>query len=257
LRVLSLSGCEKLENTLDFKHLSNLEYLDMDRCASLSTIHESIGALAELRFLSLRYCINLVEIPGLNNMTSLTTLDLYGCSKLTSLPLIVFNHSSRLESLIFLDVSFCNISEVPDAIGELRCLERLNLQGNNMTTLPSSIERLYHLPYLNLSHCHKLQSLPELPSENGPSDSVGRYFKTTSGSRNQRSGLYIFDTPHCIRYDLDGCVTSWTLRLLKVCNTIISPSFISLFISYVFYLILLCHQTLKSNIFKLVSFTYA
>jgi Leucine-rich repeat (LRR) protein len=253
LRVLILSGCAKLENTLDFKHLSNLEYLDMDQCASLSTIHESIGALAELRFLSLRYCINLVEIPGLNNMTSLTTLDLYGCSKLTSLPLIVFNHSSRLESLIFLDVSFCNISEVPDAIGELRCLERLNLQGNNMTTLPSSIERLYHLPYLNLSHCHKLQSLPELPSENGPSDSVGRYFKTTSGSRNHRSGLYAFDVSlNCAKdhWLFKDCITNWIKRLLKVCNTLtVFRSFLSLFIYRMCFFVIRLYNPIYLNLF--------
>ncbi|GAU29786.1 hypothetical protein TSUD_161910 [Trifolium subterraneum] len=45
LIVLRLSGCTKLENPPDFTRAFNLEYLDMDQCTSLSTIHESIGAL--------------------------------------------------------------------------------------------------------------------------------------------------------------------------------------------------------------------
>jgi Leucine-rich repeat (LRR) protein len=183
LKVLRLSGYTKLEKTPNFSGLSNLHYLDMDRCASLSTIHESVGALAELRFLSLRYCINLVEIPA-QIMRSLTTLDLFGCFKFNKL--LLNRISTSLQSLIFLDLSFCNISEVPTAIGEFKCLERLNLQGNNFTELPSSFGRFHNLSYLNLSHCHKLQSLPYLPTQSGPSNSVGRYFKTTSGSRNHR-----------------------------------------------------------------------
>jgi Leucine-rich repeat (LRR) protein len=91
LRVLCLSGCTKLEITPDFRGLLNLEYLDMDLCTSLYTIHKSIGYLTKLKFLSLRGCINLVRIPdSFNDMTFLMTLDLCGCSKLTNLPLGIF-----------------------------------------------------------------------------------------------------------------------------------------------------------------------
>ncbi|MCH93268.1 TIR-NBS-LRR type disease resistance protein [Trifolium medium] len=144
LRVLRLSGCTKLESTPDFTGALNLEYLDVDQCRSLSTFH---GSLAKLRVLSLRDCTKLVRLSdSLDNMTSLITLELYGCMKYQYLPV-----NSAMGSLIFLDLSFCNISIVPDAIGELRGLERLNLQGNNFTRLPSTIQRLYSLAYLN---CH-------------------------------------------------------------------------------------------------------
>ncbi|KAL9324284.1 hypothetical protein ACSQ67_009141 [Phaseolus vulgaris] len=63
LRVLHLSGCTKLESTPDFTRATHLEYLDMDNCSSLSTMHESIGVLSNLTFLSLRGCIELVSIP--------------------------------------------------------------------------------------------------------------------------------------------------------------------------------------------------
>ncbi|RHN46514.1 putative leucine-rich repeat domain, L domain-containing protein [Medicago truncatula] len=196
LRVLCLSGCTKLENTPDFEKLLNLEYLDMDQCTSLYKIDKSIGDLTKLRFLSLRGCTNLVIIPdSFNNMTNLMTLDLCGCSRFTNLPLGSVSSFHTQQSLISLDLSFCNISIVPDAIGELRGLERLNLQGNNFTELPCTIQRLSSLAYLNLSHCHRLQIWPLIPIESCPSDSVGRYFKIKSGSRDHRSGLYIFDCP--------------------------------------------------------------
>ncbi|KAK2414713.1 disease resistance protein RPV1 [Trifolium repens] len=216
LKVLRLSECTKLENTPNFRGLLNLQYLDMDRCASLSTIHESVGVLPKLKFLSLRDCTNLVEMPdSLNTMRSLTTLDLCGCSKFNKLPLAIISIS--LESLIFLDLSFCNIFEVPDAIGRIWCLERLNLQGNDFTELPPSSRFLDNLSYLNLSHCHKLQSWPYLPRGSSTSKSQGRYFKTTSGSRNHRSGLYVFDSLNSLKYNssLHHCITDWILKLLK------------------------------------------
>ena len=226
LKVLCLSDCTKLENTPDFSGLSFLQYLDMDRCASLSTIHEFTGALANLRFLSLRDCKNLVVIPdSFNKMKSLITMELCGCSKLTKLDLQRIS-PSPLQCLIYLNLSFCSISIIPNAIRDLRCLERLNLQGNVFKAVPSSaLYFLHNLSYLNLSHCHMFQSLPVLPMENGLTDSVGRYFKTTSGSHNHRSGLYIFDSIELnlpiftIGYFYWFSI-AWVLRLVKVRNTL-------------------------------------
>ncbi|KAL2331600.1 hypothetical protein Fmac_019181 [Flemingia macrophylla] len=197
LKVIYLSGCTKLEIMPDLKSATYLEYLDIDGCSSLSLVDESIGSLSKLTFLSLRNCENLVSIPDtINIMTSLQTLDLCGCLKLTNLPLgQTFISSSRLKSLIFLDLSFCNILEVPDAIRMLRCLERLNLQGNNLVSL-SCLSWLQRLAYLNLSYCHNLEALPELPV--GIASSAGQYFKTVPGSRDHRSGLYIFDCPKVV-----------------------------------------------------------
>ncbi|CAK8541970.1 unnamed protein product [Lathyrus sativus] len=195
LRVMRLSDCTKLEITPEFNGLVSLQYLEMDRCASLSMFHKSVKDLANLKFLSLRNCPNLVEIPDtFYKMTSLITLDLYGCFKFTKFPLRGI-YISTTQSLISIDLSFCGITTIPDAIGGLRCLERLNLQGNKFTKLPPFLKSLGSLSYLNLSHCHKLESMPELPIESGESDSTGRYFQTTSGSRNHRSGLYVFDSP--------------------------------------------------------------
>ncbi|XP_061353214.1 disease resistance protein RUN1-like isoform X2 [Gastrolobium bilobum] len=215
LRVLHLSGCTNLEKTPDFTGVSNLEYLDMNRCTSLSTVHTSIGALEKLRFLSLRDCTSLVSVPNsVNTMISLITLDLCGCIKLTTLRPFLWNVNFPLEfqSLIHMDVGYCNLSKVPDAIGELRYLERLNLEGNNFVSLPSTTTKLYSLAYLNLARCHQLKHMCNLPSKSD--SSVGRYFKTTSGSRDHRSGLYIFDCPK-LKNIFPISIVQWLTRLLK------------------------------------------
>jgi len=219
LRVLHFSGCTKLENTPDFTGTTILEYLDFDGCTSLSSVHESIGVLAKLTFLSLRDCTSLASIPSNNNiMKSLQTLDFSGCFQLTDLSLRFFI-SLSMTSLILLDIGFCNLLEVPNAIGDLLCLERLNLQGNNFVAIPPSISRLKSLAYLNVSHCHTLQYLPNLSKIS--TSSTGRYFKTVSGSRDHRSGLYLFDCTMITNYfypkarfkDLE---LAWLVRLAKV-----------------------------------------
>ncbi|XP_058737043.1 probable disease resistance protein At4g19530 [Vicia villosa] len=223
LRVMRLSDCTKLKNTPEFNGLVSLQYLEMDQCSSLSMFHKSVKDLANLKFLSLRNCTNLIEIPHtFYKMTSLITLDLCGCSKFTIFPLGGI-YTSIMQPLIYLDLSFCGITTIPDDIGGLRCLERLNLQGNNFNKLPS-LRSLRRLSYLNLSHCHKLQSFPELPIESGESDSMGRYFQT-SGSCNHRSGLYIFDSPlsntglfshqEYVQEYLYWLFTTWVRRLLR------------------------------------------
>jgi len=226
LKVLCLSDCTKLENTPDFSGLVRLQYLDMDRCASLSTIHESVEALAKLSFISLRDCTNLVGISTNLPLNPRRLRLLLGLQfPPTYLP---------LKSLIYLDLSFCNISEVPYVIGGLKSLERLNLQGNKFTSIPSAFKGLHNLSYLNLSHCHMLRRLPELPTENGPSDLLGRYFETTSESHNHRSGLYLFDSTMMLfpwgASDFIQSTFGWMQKLVEVRNTFpTAPRFLSLF----------------------------
>ncbi|XP_050883710.1 disease resistance protein RUN1 isoform X2 [Lathyrus oleraceus] len=214
LRVLRLSGCTKLEKTPDFNGTSNLEYLDMDECTTLSEVHESIGDLTKLKFLSLRNCTNLVEMPDrIKRMVSLVTLDFYGCSSLTILP-----STDHMSSLISLDLSFCNIHEVPNTIKWLFRLERLNLQGNKLRSLPDCFYFLDNLAYVNLSHCHELKTI-----ELGPppkSVSGGKYFNIAAGSRDHRSGFYIFDCPKfTVKSKNQSVECSWLQRLLlSPCN---------------------------------------
>lgn len=108
--------------------------------------------------------------------------------------------------LYSLDLSFCNLLKIPDAIGNLHSLEDLNLRGNKFVTLPNTIKQLSKLKYLNLEHCKQLKYLPELPT-------------TKEKTLNQywRWGIYAFDCPKLS--EMEHChsmVYSWMMQHFKV-----------------------------------------
>ena len=72
---------------------------------------------------------------------------------------------SSLSSLTDLNLSYCNLQTVPDAIGCcLSSLNHLNLRGNKFDCLPKNIIRLSNLETLFLSDCKDLRLLSELTS---------------------------------------------------------------------------------------------
>ncbi|XP_029144623.1 uncharacterized protein [Arachis hypogaea] len=155
LRTLLLSGCTKLKDMPDLSGLSNLRYLDLERCTNLSTVHRSIGEHATLKYLSLRGCINLVHPPDIvNGNSSLLILDLSGCMRITNLLCRrrKFAPSSCLESLIFLSSDFLEPTRTLDFVAKMRCFS-------------SVFDRDWlcsKLTYLNLAYCHELRRFPEL-----------------------------------------------------------------------------------------------
>ncbi|MED6170774.1 hypothetical protein PIB30_034351 [Stylosanthes scabra] len=216
LRVLRLSGCTNLKKSPDFTGLSNLEYLDLENCTSLPTVHESVGSLAMLKFLSLRGCIIIYMPTEVNNMVSLQTLDLSRCLRLRYPLGQISMSSSYLESLICLDLGTCHfIENIPDSIGELSCLERLNLEESQCSHLPDTIKQLSRLAYLNLADCLYLERLPELPFDSAPSG--GRYFQTVSASHNHRSGLYVITYNKVMKKNFNymPAALSWFARLVE------------------------------------------
>ncbi|MCI17314.1 TIR-NBS-LRR type disease resistance protein, partial [Trifolium medium] len=77
------------------------------------------------------------------------------------------------------------------------------------------MSNLFSLAYLNLAHCSRLRSLPDLEFC-ATSTSGGRYFKMVSGSHNHRSGLYIFNSPYLmIREGGHNLALSWLEKLVE------------------------------------------
>ncbi|KAL5055110.1 hypothetical protein RYX36_035792 [Vicia faba] len=233
----------------DFRDIPNLEELNFEGCVKLLQIDPSIGVLRKLVVLSLKDCTDLISIPfNIFSLGSLEWVNLSGCHKICKNQRI-FNRSGNashsqsttssimkwtafryhslfsrahkdlancllpffvsFSSLVQLDISFCGLSQLPDAIGCLRSLEELNLGGNNFVTLPS-LEEHYRLAFLNLEHCKLLESLPQLP------------FPTTidPGLRKnkymEKKGLVIFNCPKLSERELGSTISfSWMTHFIR------------------------------------------
>ncbi|KAK2380963.1 hypothetical protein QL285_068608 [Trifolium repens] len=87
-----------------------------------------------------------------------------------------------------IDISYCGLLQLPDAIGCLRHLQSLNLEGNYFVSLLSlNLNEFSKLVYLNLNHCKFLESLPQLPFPTAINWDLYRY--------HSKVGLNIFNCP--------------------------------------------------------------
>jgi len=236
---LDLSDSKKLEKILDFGEFPNLESLNLERCINLVKLDPSIGLLKKLVYLNVKGCYNLVSIPNnIFGLSSLEYLNMSGCSKLMKpgtshcrstssvFKWLIFPNNASFSAPIThtymlpcfrilyclrnVDMSFCHLSHVPDAIECLNWLERLNLGGNNFVALPS-MRKLSRLVYLNLEHCKLLESLPQLPfpSTIGPDyHENNEYYCTT--------GLVIFNCPKLGERECCSSITfSWMTQFIQ------------------------------------------
>ena len=244
LELLDLEGCIKLvQIDPSIGILRKLFKLNLKNCKNLLSIPHNIFGLSSLKHLNLSGCPKLLKnhqlqrkiehSEMLDNKESTTQYQSTSCIHRVLKPSFRFFRKredsvglllpslSRLSCLQYLDISFCNLLQIPNAIGWLHCLEILNLGGNNFLTLPSSIKELSKLRQLNLEHCKQLKYLPELPS-----NTVLPVRKTFFG--RYVAGLYIFDCPSLI--EMERCYRmafSWMIQLLEVPT----PSFFFLSIS--------------------------
>ncbi|KAH9782293.1 ADP-ribosyl cyclase/cyclic ADP-ribose hydrolase [Citrus sinensis] len=113
--------------------------------------------LNKLVTLNLRGSKSLKSLPsGIFNLEFLTKLDLSGCSKLKRLPEI---SSGNISWLFFRGTA---IEELPSSIERLLRLGYLDLSDcKRLKSLPSSLYRLKSLGVINLCGCSNLQRLPE------------------------------------------------------------------------------------------------
>ncbi|MEH2188529.1 MAG: COR domain-containing protein [Nostoc sp.] len=102
-------------------------------------------AIGENRFINLPDSLNSLE-----DCDNLTWLDL-GDSGGTGIPLKKLPDCiRRLKKLTELLAGFCELESIPNWIGELTNLERLELYNNQIIDLPVSLEKCLHLNELNL-----------------------------------------------------------------------------------------------------------
>ncbi|KAG5574181.1 hypothetical protein H5410_054315 [Solanum commersonii] len=189
LRTLDLSRSRDLTQTPDFTGMSNLEYLDLGNCINLEEVHHSLGCRTKLKRLNLIYCRRLKRFPYVN-VESLEYLDLKFCSRLEKFPEIwgitrpnlkikmcdseirelpsyivqclTLRHLDNLvalpssigmlKGLVILDVSNCyKLESLPDDLGDLVNLEKVDASGTLISLPPSSIFRLNKLTFMSFA----------------------------------------------------------------------------------------------------------
>ena len=183
LSELCLSETVIKDLSLLLEHLTSLTKLDLRKWKNLSSLPNAICSLMSLKTLNLSgysrldkslevLSVSGIGIRGLPSsiilLKNLRNLSFSGCDFLLSKPSnkllnfpslqrspnavgMLMRTLSSLSSLRDLNLSYCNLRAVPDAIGCLSSLKFLNLSGNKFVSLPKNIIQLSQLKSLNLS----------------------------------------------------------------------------------------------------------
>ena len=163
----SVNGCSNLDLEGYWEIIEELEHLKnlcLGGMSAITKVPSSIGHLKDLRYLELRNCENLVTLPNnIGNMTHLLSLRLRNCPKLQKLPDSLRSLQSCLKKL---EIGGCNLmeGEIPSDLWCLSSLTCLDVSGNHIRRIPTSIIQLSKLKRLYMSHCPMLEEIPELPS---------------------------------------------------------------------------------------------
>ncbi|CAN6698969.1 unnamed protein product [Malus baccata var. baccata] len=187
LTSLNLSGSEFLEKIPNLSGSPNLRKLILSQCKSLVEVDDSVGFLDKLDTLSLCGCSGLERFATRLRLRSLRSLNLHGCTRLTSFPEI----EAEMESLGDLDIEKSGIRELPSSIAYLTGLKYLLAKNCENLTLTSfhHICGLQHLNYIGMDECPKLVTF-------------GKFSTRLNTSHYNGIPLALFNVPHL---SLNGC----------------------------------------------------
>ncbi|KAK0578679.1 hypothetical protein LWI29_014322 [Acer saccharum] len=136
--------------------LENLIELDLSH-SKVERLWEGKKHAPKLKRLILSYSWYLTRIPDLSDSPCLEVINLKDCRRLLDISL-------SIQELL---LNNCHLMEIPEDIGCLSSLERLELDGNDFGSLPKSMKQLSMLTELYVNDCNELQSLTELPPNLG------------------------------------------------------------------------------------------
>ncbi|XP_048132809.1 disease resistance protein Roq1-like [Rhodamnia argentea] len=170
LQALRIEECEYFERFPDIPHeLEGLKELCF-RYTAIEEVPTSIEYLVSLRRMCLGGCDRLISLSSsIYKLQNLEELELNECKKLTTFPKYDYSADSGMKTglpkLRKLDFRYCSLFEV-EFLENLFCvplLESLELHGNEITSLPTSIHKRDHLSTLIVSWCDGLREIPKLP----------------------------------------------------------------------------------------------
>ncbi|XP_010931801.1 putative disease resistance protein RGA3 [Elaeis guineensis] len=132
------------------------ETVSLDECLRIED--EPTNAPLSIRHVSVRI-EKLANLKGVCQLRNLRTLILFGRNPSVIHPPVLKEVFKDFHCIRTLDLSFCKMEKLPEAVGHLIHLRYLNLSSTSIRVLPESLCRLYNLQVLNLQGC-RLQVLP-------------------------------------------------------------------------------------------------
>ncbi|KAK9080179.1 hypothetical protein SSX86_001854 [Deinandra increscens subsp. villosa] len=149
LRILECFS-KNLTKIPDLTSASNLVKLNLEGCKKLTTLHDSVLHQKRIRYLNLKGCTCLESLGRSHmEMEALEALLLSGCSKLESIP----EFGKNMKCLEILYVDGTRIKKLPENLGEMCDLRKLDASGTFIEELPYSIYGLKKLRLLRVNRC--------------------------------------------------------------------------------------------------------
>ncbi|KAL1323316.1 TMV resistance protein N isoform X2 [Arachis ipaensis] len=233
LEVLILRECRKLKHIHPSTgDLRKLVELDLSECTSLMSFPITVFGISSLKYVNLSGCSRLFSGKELENgsesgiQCQSTVWSTFKRLKLR-LPFHFFNSSksrynhvfrlwrlsvARLSCVYSLDLSYCNLHTIPEAISSLHYLEILDFRGNNIVRVPDFINKLPRLIVLKLDNCKRLMYVDEFPLP-FPYPAVERTKLVKWGE------LRMWNCPKIVEKErLSGMGSSWMREYIKVHN---------------------------------------
>jgi Leucine-rich repeat (LRR) protein len=179
LNNLSIRGYRMAILPMEISLLKNLQDLNMDGFGNISeavgylssmtnltdltlpyyqatSLPSSIGALVNLKVLKMEYC-HLQTLPF--TFSQLTSLEELYITKYRSESFILPDEIGRLVNLKIIDFTRCKIMCFPSIIRNLKQLQRIDLFGNSLTTIPDEFLEFKLLESLDLAG-NQITSIP-------------------------------------------------------------------------------------------------
>ncbi|KAJ8759167.1 hypothetical protein K2173_004174 [Erythroxylum novogranatense] len=221
LEYLWMRNCTELENLPSnfFSKLTTLEILHLGGCSRFKALPEILEPMDNVKNLLLSETA-IEKLPSsIHNLKGLTHLMIINCWKFAFYPksFLEDHHilGSSLEGMPLLqdlNLSNCNLTELPEDLGFLSSIKSLNLSQNDFEKIPGTIKQLSQLKSLYINNCKWLLSLPELPSSicqllaQGCS-SLKQIWTLKQLPLDSRWGWRRFRLWNCLKLDKDECHT--------------------------------------------------
>jgi hypothetical protein len=166
---LDLDHCGLMALPEGIARLSRLKKLWLGRNEGLTALPEGLCSLAGLEVLDLSGC-GLSALPdGFGGLVGLRTLNLFGGERLGALPEDSLSELWSLTRLEDLNLANCGLRALPEGIGRLTALRKLNLCFNDeLTALPAGLGQLRNLETLDIAvGCPGLAALHDWQEREG------------------------------------------------------------------------------------------